>query len=115
LKLYEDVSIRQEPYKGDFFRIFADAYRSGYCTPGYRPDAEKMHLVLCRAQRPQISGDVIWNRAKSQGWVHGGMTGREKRYDDIEMVRLWWDEWTYAWKHSGPRRKYVRRRLPQRG
>ena len=38
------------------------------------------------------------------------MTGEEKRYCDIEMVRTWWDEWVYAWKHPVPRRKYVRRR-----
>jgi len=111
LKLYEEVTyIGQEPYKGDFFKVFAEAYRSGYCTLGYRYDEEKDRLVQCKAQRPLISGDAIWSFAKKQGWVHAEMMGEEKRYCDIEMVRTWWDEWVYAWKHPVPRRKYVRRR-----
>ena len=111
LRLYEGVTyIGQEPYKGDFFRIFAEAYRNGYCTVGHRYDVEKDHLVPCKAQRPLISGDAIWSFAVNQGWVHAEMRGHEKRYCDIAMVQTWWDEWTYAWTHPKPRRRYVRRR-----
>ncbi len=113
LKIYEGVdSIGQGPYKGDFFKIFADAFRSGYCTPGHRADKEKGTVVRCKAQRPLICGDEIWAYAKSQGWVHGEVTREEKRYCDIETVKTWWDEWTYAWIHHVPRRKYVRRSNP---
>src|SRR6266478_4408913 len=91
LKIYEEVdSIGQGPYKRDFFKIFADAYRSGYCTPGYRADKEKGCFVRCKAQR-LISGDAIWAYAKSQGWVHAEITHDEKRSRDIEMVKTWWD------------------------
>ena len=57
LKLYEEVTyIGQEPYKGDFFKVFAEAYRSGYCTLGYRYDEEKDRLVQCKAHAPSFRG-----------------------------------------------------------
>jgi hypothetical protein len=116
LENYEEVAyIGQEPYKGDFFKVFAEAYRSGHCTFRYRSDFEKDRLVPCKAQPPFIiSGEKIWSVAKSQGWVHANMTQEEKRYRDIKMLMTWWDEWVYAWKHPVPRRKYVRQR-PDRG
>ncbi len=68
LKLYVDVTyIGQEPYKGDFFKVFAEAFRSGYCTIGYRYDQDKDRLVPCKSQRPLISGDEIWSFAKNPG------------------------------------------------
>jgi hypothetical protein len=100
LKLHEDVSnIGQDSYKSDFFKIFADAYQSNFCTPDYRKDESTGRLVPRESQRPLITGDTIWAYAKDQGWVHAEMTGDEKRYRDIERVQTWWDEWVYAWNH----------------
>jgi hypothetical protein len=110
LKCYEEVTyIGQESYKGDFFKVFAEAYRNGYCAIGERFDVKKGHWVPCKAQRPRISGEAIWSFAERHKWVHAEMTGEEKRYSDIQMVKTWWDEWTYAWKRPKPRRRYVRR------
>lgn len=109
LRFFAEVdSISQESYKSRFFDIFSDAFRSSFCLVGYRYDEEKDRLVRCKAQRPLISGDRIWEYAKQQGWVHERMMD-EKRYRDIERVRMWWDEWTYAWERHPPPRKYVRK------
>ena len=57
LKLYEQVTyIGQEPYKGDFFKVFAEAFRSGYCTLGDRYDEEKDRDVQCKAAPPHFGG-----------------------------------------------------------
>jgi hypothetical protein len=111
LKAYEDVDwIGQEPYKGDFFKTFASAYRSGFCTIARRYDRATDRLVPCKEQRPLICGDEIWAYAKRQGWVRAEDEDKDKRYRNVVTVQRWWDEWTYAWGHPIPRRKYVRRR-----
>ncbi len=103
LKEYEDVDyIGQESYKSDFFAIFSDAYRSGFCSPGYRIDNESNKLVLCKSQRPLVSGDTIWSYAIEHGWVDAEMHPTEKKYRDIHMVKTWWDEWVYAWNRNPP-------------
>lgn len=110
LKGFEEVDyIGQEPYKGKFFALFSDAFRSGFCFPGRRFDEQRDRFVSCKSQRPLISGDAIWEYAKSHRWVHCEMTGQEKRYRNLEIVRTGWDEWIYAWQHYPPPRKYVRR------
>jgi hypothetical protein len=110
LAAYENVDyIGQGSYKSTFFRIFADAYRSGFCSPRYRFDIQKGYHVQSKAQRPRICGDTIRDYARRQGWVHAEMPAEEKRYRYLMMVSIWWDEWTYAWDRNPPPRKYVRR------
>jgi hypothetical protein len=107
LNRYEDViNIGQDEYKGDFFKIFADAYRSGFCVPRYRLDRDVKRSIRCKSQRPLVSGDAIWSFAKNRDWVHSEMSGTEKRYEDIRRVMTWWDEWTYAWLRNPPTRRY---------
>jgi hypothetical protein len=111
LSAYESVdSIRQESYKSAFFKVFADAYRSGFCWPGDRFDEATDRFVQCKTQRPLISGDAIWLFAKDKGWVRSEMPECDKRNRDIELLRTWWDEWVYAWNRHPPPRKYVRRK-----
>ena len=40
--------IGQEPYKGDFFRIFREAYRNGYCDVSSSPrlTADRLRGIL---------------------------------------------------------------------
>lgn len=111
LREYENVVfIGQRPYKDDFFDIFADAFQSGFCTPTYRLDAARGKYVLCKSQRPRISGDVIVAFVKEQGWIDSEMALNETKCDDVNMVRVWWDEWTYAWTRNPPKRRYKRGR-----
>jgi hypothetical protein len=53
------------------------------------------------AAKPSVTGDSIWDYAKEKGWVNSEMEGTEKRYMQIERVRIWWNEWTYAWRQLG--------------
>lgn len=99
LKIDEDVCIHQGSYKSLYFQIFQEAYESGFCHPlSYNLHAKKDGFLRGWIfARPLITGDSIWDYAKKQGWVHSQMKGGEKRYKQIEIVRTWWDEWTYAW------------------
>lgn len=106
LELCEDANIHQA--EDTLFDVFKDAYQSGFCNPRFRFDEERGRHVPCKSQRPRVLGDTIWSYAKAQGWVHAEMSGEEKRYQDIELVRIWWDAWIYAWNHPRPKRKYER-------
>ena len=108
LKFYEGVS-NIDQYKDMLFGVFKDAYQSGFCNLGTRCDEESGKVVYCESQRPLVLGDTIWSYAKAQEWVHAEMSGKEKRYKDIELVRIWWDAWIYAWNHPRPKRKYERK------
>lgn len=99
-----------DQYKSLLFNIFADAYRSGFCYPSYRFDEKRGRVVKCKSQRPLVCGETIWNYAKQEGWVHGEMMANEKRYQDIQRVMTWFEEWAYAWDRPRPRRKYTRKR-----
>ncbi len=110
LRVYDFVkNIGQGPYKDDLFKIFEDAFRAGFCEPGYRFDTNTHEYVRCQSQRPLISGEAIWLFAEAQAWVHAEMDGSDKKYEDIQQVSTWWDEWTYAWSRYPSARKLKRR------
>lgn len=102
LKCDEHAYIGQ--YKEIYFHIFKEAYESGFCWPlrytqRFFPDGtiriEWIHT------KPKVSGDSIWYYAVEQSWCHFGMSGNEQRYQQIQTVMTWWDEWTYAWRNLG--------------
>jgi hypothetical protein len=70
-------SIHQEPYKGDFFKLFATAYNAG--------------LIESASQTNYLSADapadIIASRAPE---VLDGETWGD--------LRTFWQEWTYAWR-----------------
>ncbi len=97
LKTDEDVFI--DSYKSLYFRIFREAYESGFCAPlsyNSRPVRDGWRIEWIYA-KPMVTGDSLWHYAKERGWVHSEMKGTEKRYKHIHTVQTWWDEWTYAW------------------
>lgn len=70
----------QEPYKGDFFRLFREAYRNGYCDVSSSP-----RLTADRLR------DILIARCTS---------GNEQQRDKlIEQLCDMWDEWRYARDH----------------
>jgi hypothetical protein len=72
-------SIHQEPYKGDFFRIFADSFNQS----GKHLTADELADAVADRE-PELVADKTWQ----------------------EMYRFW-SEWTYAWKHLGMRHVMV--------
>lgn len=86
-------------YKSLFFRLFTDAYRRGFCTTKTRLDKTLGRDVPCYMQHPIITGSAIWDYALEQGWIHSEASETDGRYRNISRLRVWWDEWTYAWKN----------------
>ena len=98
-RLRQDENVAIAQYKDLYFSIFREAYEGGFCAPlSYRKrllkDTYRLEWIPAK---PQITNDSIWQYAKEDGWVHSEMEGTERRYQQIEMVRTWWNEWTYAW------------------
>ena len=75
--------IGQEPYKGDFFKLFKEAYREGYFQP---------------SSNPRLTGDafriILLDR-----WNTGGDNKKQERQKLMEQLFARWDEWRYAWDH----------------
>lgn len=72
-------SIHQEPYKGDFFKLFAAAFNAGLITnPGQRNylSADALTSVIV-ARAPELVDDATWDN-----------------------LLTFWQEWSYAWKHQ---------------
>jgi len=71
-------SIHQDPYKHDFFRLFAAAYNAGMMEKNeLRADA-LTQLIVARA--PELVEDRVW-----------------------DSLYHFWSDWTYAWDHAGER------------
>ncbi|MGB6536056.1 MAG: hypothetical protein WBF58_08850 [Xanthobacteraceae bacterium] len=70
-------SIHQDPYKSDFFRLFAEAYNAG----------------MMRGEREVLYADALTSIlvARAPELVEG------KTWDALYQF---WSEWTYAWDHS---------------
>ena len=86
-------------YKGLYFSIFREAYESRFCAPlsyNRRPVPGGWDKDWIYA-RPLVTGDSIWHYAKEQDWVNSEIKGNDRRYEQIDLVRTWWNEWTYAW------------------
>ena len=68
-------SPHQEPYKGDFFSIFASAFNSGLLDSSSLGVDALADVLLARAP------DLL----KHESW---------------EAFRTFWSEWRYAWNHA---------------
>jgi hypothetical protein len=71
-------SIHQEPYKGDLFRFFADAFNQG--------------LISGPSQPGYLSADAL---ADTLGERVPEIVG-SKPFQELHAM---WGEWTYAWRH----------------
>jgi hypothetical protein len=99
VRLEQDQDFNIHQYKSLYFSIFREAYESGFCAPlsyRLRPQRDGYRIEWINA-KPLVTGDSIWFYAKEKGWVHSEMKGTEIRYQQINTVRTWWNEWTYAW------------------
>src|SRR5438105_15657293 len=68
----------QPEYKADFFRVFVDAFKGGYCGN--------------TKTKPFIMGERLYAFAEAVLKDER----RSYRPDTLETVCMWWDEWTYA-------------------
>ncbi len=66
--------IHQDPYKHDFFRLFAAAYNAGMIHGGGQSFLRLNALIFARA--PQLAAGSAWDN-----------------------LYQFWSEWTYAWDH----------------
>lgn len=78
-------SIHQEPYKGDFFKLFVDAYKNDY----FRVSAH-----------PRLTGDAIHD------YFVENICAEENDYNDrklklLDDVLIMWREWFYALNKAG--------------
>lgn len=76
--------VGQEPYKGNFFRLFMEAYRNGYFE---------------RSSRPLLTGDALRVIIQAR-WLTGDKARDEEKLSLMEQLLLKWDEWRYALDHS---------------
>ncbi len=98
-RLQQDENVFIHNYKSLYFRIFREAYEGGFCAPlsynfRFVPGGGQIDWIYAR---PLVTGDSIWKYAQEHGWVHSEMELTERRYEQIQTVQTWWDEWTYAW------------------
>ena len=75
--------IGQEPYKGDFFRLFSQAHRNGYIES---------------SSSPRLTGDALRDILVTR-WFDDDESLNEKRKDLLNLLLTKWDEWRYAWDH----------------
>ena len=73
-------SIHQEPYKVDFFKLFAAAFNAGMMANDPQPQDYLSADALA---------DILAERAPD--------VVDRKTFGDLHAF---WQEWTYAWKHS---------------
>jgi len=78
--LHSTASIHQN-YKNDIFKLFKEAYNSGYCE---------------HPSSPLFTGDALRDRLPIR-WTTGGEQKEAQRKDLMETVLTMWDEWRYAW------------------
>ncbi len=74
--------IGQEPYKGDFFKLFKEAYRNGYFEDS-------------TSQR--LTGDALRDILKERWLKEDGKN--DERMKLMERLFTMWNEWRYAWDH----------------
>ena len=73
--------IAQEPYKGDVFKLFKDAYHNGYFD---------------ESSRPGLRGDALRDIIVARWFTHDDAED-EKRWELMNQFSARWDEWRYAW------------------
>jgi hypothetical protein len=74
-------SVHQNPYKNDIFKLFREAYISGYCE---------------HTSRPLLTGDALRDALQVR-WNTGGADKKTQRQKLANDVLTMWDEWRYAW------------------
>ncbi len=86
LHIKGDAYIGQEPYKGDFFKIFKEAYRGGYCD----------------LQRPRLgqllTADALTDVINTR-WESESDREEERKQKILGTLNTMWREWIYAWDH----------------
>lgn len=73
--------LTQEPYKGDLFKIFLEAYRGG---------------MFSADTRRAVSGDALRRYANEQKWTRGDEDADDPRRQVLNQACEWIDAWTYA-------------------
>ena len=73
-----NASIQQDPYKGDFFKLFREAWQDRHFD------------VMAR---PRLACDALSDRLRDRWEPAGTPEGRHL----VEKVFAMWDEWRYAW------------------
>ena len=69
-------SIHQDPYKHDFFRLFATAYNAGMMKRSDEVLYADALAGMIVARAPELAKGDVWAN-----------------------LYAFWSEWTYAWKH----------------
>ena len=70
---------RQEPYKGQFFRQFANAFNAGWLDRSAGPNFLSAEILTetIAAREPDLAEQEAW-----------------------KILYSFWQEWAYAWNHS---------------
>lgn len=82
LRLHKDGlrgSLHQEPYKGDAFNIFADAFNNG--------------LIGSPSQSDYLSADALRNELDSRA-------PELVEQEAWGILNRFWADWTYAWDNA---------------
>jgi len=72
-------SIHQEPYKSDFFRLFAAAFNGG--------------LIDSPGQSDYLSADALTDAV-------GGRSPELLDQESWHTLYRFWSDWTYAWRNA---------------
>jgi len=79
--LHSTASVHQRHYKNDIFKLFREAYNSGYCE---------------HTSRPLLTGDALRDTLQVR-WNTGGADKKTQRKKLANDVLTMWDEWRYVW------------------
>ena len=74
-------AMSQEPYKGDFFKLFEEAYRGGYFDV---------------TSSPRLTGDGLIDPIVAR-WFTGDEEEDNRRERLMHKLLPMWSEWRYAW------------------
>ena len=111
-ELNRHVDVHQSPYKDDFVKLCADAYKRRFCGVewGYYTDDRSLGYMHVSPKRPQVDGSTIWQYAKRAGLVTTEMDPADETYTMVRQLIDWWEAWVYAWDHQ-PRKRQVVHKL----
>jgi hypothetical protein len=72
----------EQDYKNYIFKLFKEAYDSGYCE---------------HPSNPLLTGDALRDILQDR-WDTGGTDKETQRLNLIDTVLTMWNEWQYAWR-----------------
>ncbi len=87
LHIKQDAYIGQEPYKGDFFKVFKEAYRGGYC------DSDR-----ARPPGQLLTADALTEVINTR-WESKSDHEEKRKQKVLGTLNTMWQEWIYAWDH----------------